>query len=92
MTEKLIQLIKRIETREETFVLRGAVNKDGELLILYVRNISPTDRRYYIDRYTPDGEFAERTAEDDTVSRAHDKMDAQIRTRGFTEENPMLKD
>jgi hypothetical protein len=85
-------VIKRIETEENTFILRGAVNKDGELLILYVRNASQTDCRYFIDRYTRDGEFAERTAADDACGRAHDAMDAQIRMGGFTEENPMLKD
>jgi hypothetical protein len=92
MTEKLIQVVKRIEMEENTFVLRGAVNKDGELLILYVLNISQTDCRYFIDRYTSDGEFAERTAADDSCSRAHDAMDAQILMWGFTEENPVLID
>jgi hypothetical protein len=92
MTEKLIQTVKKIDAEENTFALRAAVNEDGELLILYVRIISPTDCRYFIDKYTPEGEFAEQTAADDSCSRAHETMDAQIRLWGFTEENPVLKD
>ncbi len=90
MTENMIQVIKRIETEENTFVLRAAVNEENALLVLYV--VSQPDSSYLICKYSPSGEYAGQTAALDSLSRAHEPMDAQMKRWGYPEENPVLRE